>query len=970
MQALVFLLLGLANGAVFASLAIGLVITYRSSGVINFATGAIALFGAYEYAFLREGQLFDPIPGLAVSVNVGGNWPFAAALTAALAMSAVLGLLLYVLIFRPLRTAPPVARAVASIGVVVVLTALIAQRLGTSAVNVSAIFPTKTYSIGKAHVSGDRMWFAVTVVVVAVALSLAYKYTRFGLHTRAAAESEKGAFVSGISPDRIAASNWMISSAVAGLAGILIAPIVPLVPTAYTLFIIPALAAAIIGRFQYMIWAVVAGLAIGMIQSEMTYVQARNAWLPSSGLPELVPLLLIIIMLVIWAKPLPSRGAVIQQTLGRAPRPGPIALPTLACTTAGVVALVALSGAWRAALLTSLIFGVISLSLVVVTGYAGQVSFAQLTLAGVAGFILSPMTESWGIPFPVAPILAALVATGIGVLVGLPALRVRGLPFAVVTLALAVTVEAIWFENTHLVGASGLNIKGPTLFGINLGIGTGTAYPRLIFCLMALATLVVVAVGVAKLRTSRLGSAMLAVRSNERSASAAGIDVVRTKLIAFALAAFIAGIGGSLLAYKQGNVTFDAFDTILGLAVFATAYLAGITSVSGGVLAGILGAGGIVYLASDRWLHLGGWYAVVTGAGLILTVVFKPEGIVGPLHEKLAARRLGASDRTALTGAAAAAAGAPAATGTPAGPVLKPVEVRPPSRALLGLEGVGVTHGGHAADRTALTGAPAPAGPVLKPVEVRPPSPALLALEGVGVTYGGVVAVRDVSLKVPEGSIVGLIGPNGAGKTTLIDAMSGFAPSQGIVTLDGRRLDGLKPHERVRAGLGRTFQGIELWNDLSVRENIGVGLAASAGRRNHAAPGADALGRVLDVLGLGAVAERPTGELSQGQRQLVSIARALVGQPKVLLLDEPAGGLDSTESLWLAKRLRDIRNAGITVVLIDHDMGLVLSLCDWIHVLDFGSVIASGAPAAIRADRAVAEAYLGSTHAELAADAK
>ncbi len=953
MQALVFLLLGLANGAVFASLALGLVITYRSSGVINFATGAIALFGAYEYAFLRQGQLFDPIPGLAVSLNVGSNWPFPAALIAALALSALLGLLLYVLIFRPLRTAPPVARAVASIGVVVALTALIAERLGTSAVNVSAIFPTRTYSIGTAHVSGDRLWFAVTVVAVAVVLSLAYKFTRFGLHTRAAAESEKGAFLSGISPNRIAASNWMISSAVAGLAGILIAPIVPLVPTAYTLFIIPALAAAIIGRFQYMIWAVVAGLAIGMIQSEMTYVQAQNSWLPSSGLPELIPLLLIIIVLVIRAKPLPSRGAVIQQTLGRAPRPGPITIPAVAWTAAGVVALVALSGAWRAALLTSLIFGVISLSLVVVTGYAGQVSFAQLTLAGVAGFILSPLTESWGIPFPVAPILAALVATGIGVLVGLPALRVRGLPFAVVTLALAVTIEAIWFTNTDFISASGLNIKGPTIFGVNLGIGTGTAYPRLGFCLMALTTLVLVAVGVAKLRTSRLGSAMLAVRANERSAAAAGINVVRTKLVAFALAAFIAGIGGSLLAYKQGNVTSDAFDTILGLAVFATAYVAGITSVSGGILAGILGAGGIVYLATERWLHLGGWYAVVTGVGLILTVVLNPEGIVGPLHEKLASRRHGAADRTALTGAAAAAARAPAATGAAAEPVLKPVEVRPPSAAA-------------AARAPAATGAAA--APVLKPVEVRPPNPALLALEGVGVTYGGVVAVVDVSLEVPEGSIVGLIGPNGAGKTTLIDAMTGFAPSQGIVTLDGRRIDGLKPHERVRAGLGRTFQGIELWNDLSVEENIVVGLAASAGRRDHAEPSVDALGRVLDVLGLDAVADRPTGELSQGQRQLVSIARALIGQPKVLLLDEPAGGLDSSESLWLADRLRDIRNAGVTVFLIDHDMGLVLSLCDRIHVLDFGLVIASGAPPAIRVDRSVAEAYLGSTHAELAAD--
>ena len=336
-----------------------------------------------------------------------------------------------------------------------------------------------------------------------------------------------------------------------------------------------------------------------------------------------------------------------------------------------------------------------------------------------------------------------------------------------------------------------------------------------------------------------------------------------------------------------------------------------------------------MYTASERWIHLGGWYAVLTGVGLVLTVVLNPEGIVGPVHERLATRRLGAVDRAVLTGAAAAGAavtsGAPAATG-------------------------------------------AAARPVLKPVEVPPPNPALLAIEGLGVTYGGVVAVRDVSLEVPEGSIVGLIGPNGAGKTTLIDAVSGFAPSLGIVTLDGRRIDSLKPFQRIRAGLGRTFQGIELWNDLCVKENIVVGLAASTGRSDHSGPAADALGWVIDVLGLDAVADWPTGQLSQGQRQLVSIARALIGQPKVLLLDEPGGGLDSTESLWLADRLRDIRSAGVTVLLIDHDMGLVLNLCDQIHVLNFGSIIASGAPGAIRADRVVAEAYLGSTHAELAAD--
>lgn len=915
MQPLVFLLLGLANGAVFASLALGLVVTYRSSGVINFGTGAVALFGAYEYAFLRQGQIFDPVPGLPVTIGVGGSWPLAAALPGAVLLCGLLGLLLYGLIFRPLRTAPPVARAVASIGVLVVITELIAKRLGTAAVSVSPIFPTRTYRVGSVHVSGDRIWFAATVVVVALVISAGFRATRFGLHTRAAAESEKGAFVSGISPDRIAALNWMISCAVAGLAGILIAPIVPLVPSAYTLFIIPGLAAAILGRFQSLPVAVAGGLVIGMVQSEMTYLQAEHQWLPSSGLPELVPLVLILLVLVVRARPLPSRGALIQQTMGRAPRPGKLLPPAGSATALAVIMMVVLHGAWRAALLSSFIFAVISLSLVVVTGYAGQVSLAQLTLAGVAGFSLSPMTESWGIPFPIAPILAASVAMVIGVVVGLPALRVRGLPVAVVTLALAVTVQALWFENTDLVGSGGKNIKGPNLLGLHLEVGAGRAYPRLAFGLMVLAALVIVGVGVARLRLSRLGSAMLAVRANERSAAAAGIDVVRTKIAAFAIGAFIAGIGGSLLAYMQGNVTFSAFDVILGLAVFASVYLAGITSVSGGILAGVLGAGGIVYLAADRWVHLGGWYGVVTGVGLIATVVGNPEGIVGPLHQMLNRRR-------ARSGAAAPS----------------PAPDPSPDRA-------------------------APSGP---PVAADPSAPPLLSLSQVRVTYGGMVAVNDVDIDVPEGAIVGLIGPNGAGKTTLIDAVSGFVPATGEMRLAGRRIDALRPHQRIRSAIGRTFQGIELWDDLTVRENVVVGLAAGSGRDRPSRPAA--LAAILDTLGLGEVADRPAGELSQGQRQLVSIARALVGGPRLLLLDEPAGGLDSAESLWLADRLRDVRATGVSILLVDHDMSLVLGLCDHIYVLDFGTVIASGKPATIRADRAVAEAYLGRVATEIAPD--
>ena len=397
---------------------------------------------------------------------------------------------------------------------------------------------------------------------------------------------------------------------------------------------------------------------------------------------------------------------------------------------------------------------------------------------------------------------------------------------------------------------------------------------------------------------------MLAVRANERSAAAAGINVFRTKLTAFAIAAFIAGIGGGLLAYQQTNVTFDQFDAILGLGLFATVYLAGVTSVSGGILAGLLASGGIVYYALSQGVNLGGWYESIAGLGLILTIIFNPEGIVGPFH-KLAARR---RQRR-----------------SPA-PTAKPLAAAEPS-----------------------TPAAANGQPRVRPE----PGTTVLSVRNIGVRYGGVVAVDDVSFDVTKGSICGLIGPNGAGKTTIIDAISGFARYTGTVRLGDQTLNGLKPHRRTRAGLGRTFQGVELWDDLIVDENVSLGVNAKDDR---------VVEDTLGTLGLAALRDRPVGELSQGQRQLVSIARALLGNPEVLLLDEPAAGLDSTESLWLADRLRAVRDQGVTILLVDHDMGLVLGLCDDIRVLNFGRIIASGPPEAIRADPVVAKAYLGSAH--------
>ncbi|HEV7758525.1 MAG TPA: ATP-binding cassette domain-containing protein [Acidimicrobiales bacterium] len=915
-----FVLLGLGNGAVFAALAMALVVTYRSSGVLNFATGALALHAAYTYAFLRRGELLVPIPGLPETVDLGsplGLWP---AMVATVLLEAVLGVLLYLLVFRPLRNHLPVAKAVASLGVMVVLTAVINYQVGGDQMLVAPIFPVETWHLGDVRLLSDRIWFVVTILVVGGALAALYRFTRFGVATRAAAETEVGALVSGLSPDRIALVNWGIGAAVAGLAGVLIAPLVPLVPGTYTLFIVPALAAAVLGRFSALTPAVLGGLLIGALQSEAVTLQRDYSWFPSSGTAELVPLIMVLLVLVVRGRPLPTRGMLIQQTLGRAPRPRSLWPPVLVGVPVAVVALYTFGDSYRAALMVTMIFAIISLSLVVVTGYVGQISLAQMTLAGAAGFLLSTFSDSWGIPFPVAPILAALGATGIGVVVGLPALRIRGMLVAVVTLTLAVALEAVWFRNNDLNGGTdGAPIRNPTLFGVDLGIGTGRAFPRPEFGLLCLATLVLVAVGVAKLRTSRLGSAMLAVRANERSAAASGISVVRVKLLGFAIGSFIAGLGGCLLAYKQTNVTFQSFSALAGLGIFATAFLAGITSVSGGLVAGLIALDGLGILLVERVVDIGPWYGVLSGIGLVVTVILNPDGLVGPSHALAERRR-----QARLSRPAAPAAGdmAPVVAEAPP-PIPRSAPVLPPP-------GAASTNGAHEH---------------------------LLSTSGLGVTYGGVVALDGVSLGVAPGQIVGIIGPNGAGKTTMIDALGGFAGCRGSVTLSGHLLDGMRPHRRARLGLARTFQGIDLYEDLTVEENVMVGQYI----RGTQAP---AIGDLLGSLGLQDLRDRNVGELSQGHRQLVSIARALASGPRLLLLDEPAAGLDTTESMWLADRLRGVRDSGVAILLVDHDMHLVLGLCDEIHVLDFGKQIASGSAGEIRSNPRVAEAYLGTTHAQ------
>jgi ABC-type branched-subunit amino acid transport system ATPase component/ABC-type branched-subunit amino acid transport system permease subunit len=911
-----FMLLGTGNGAVFAALAVALVMVYRSSGVLNFATGALALHAAYTYAFLRQGELLIPIPPLPSTVDVGGDWGLWPAMMFTVALEALVGVVLYLVVFRPLRSRAPVTKAVASLGVVALFTGMIAEQAGTGQVIVKPIFPRKNFEIGSLRFVGDRVFLAVTILAIAFIFAALSRYTRFGLATRASAESEVGALVSGLSPERIAMINWALSAAVAGLAGILIAPLTPLLPATYTLFVVPALAAAVLGNFSALLPAAFGGLAIGVLQSWSVYLTNTYKWLPDSGLSEFVPLAIVLVFLLVRGRPLPDRGALVEQTLGRVPRPHSIAKPAVIGGLIGLAALLVFHESYRGAIITGFIFGIFALSFIVITGFVGQISLAQVSLGGVAAFLLSHLTTDWGVPFPIAPLIAAAGAAIVGVVVGLPALRIRGLLVAVVTLMLAVTLEAAWFRNPTLSGGAkgGRFVKPPRMFGIDFRIGAGRDFPRIEFGVLCLVVFLGLACFVAWLRRSRLGSAMLAVRANERSAAAAGISVVRVKLIGFAISSYIAGIAGALLAYRQPRVTFQSYSALENLNVFTTAFIAGITTVVGAVVMAVIAVGGIVYTAFDRAIEFGNWYEIITGLGLVFAVIFNPEGIAGAMK-----RDLGKLYRK-----------------------IRGVQPAPP--VLLDLTDVAVTD----FEVAAPDGAPVGAN---------------LSVRDVSISYSGVIAVNSASFDVPRGQIVGLIGPNGAGKTTMMDGICGFVRTSGSIVLDRESLDGLPPHRRAQAGIGRTFQALDLYDDLSVYENVVVGQNVGAVKGEVAD---QHLEQTLALLGLDALRDRLVGDLSQGHRQLASIARSLAGSPKLLLLDEPAAGLDSAESQWLARRLRRVRDSGVTVLLVDHDMNLVLNLCDLIHVLDFGSVIASGSPQEVRKDRRVAEAYLGSGHAPAA----
>jgi branched-chain amino acid transport system permease protein len=504
--------------------------------------------------------------------------------------------------------------------VLATLQALIVLRFRAGGRPVPAVLPAGPVHLFGTDVPRDRLLLAALVIVAGVALWAVYRFTRFGLASRALSSDRAGVALLGWSPDRLAAVNWVAATVLGGLGAILVTPLTGLDPATTTLLVVPALAAALVGRLVSFGATVAAGFALGMAQSEILLLQDQHSWIPRAGVREAVPLVVIVVALAVGAGSRLARRGTVAARLPRAGRPRHVGLWALGGGVAGAGALFALHGQDRLALDTSLVGALVCLSIVVLTGWSGQISLAQMAFAGVAGFTLSRLSTGAGIPFPIAPLLAAALAAVAGVLVGLPALRARGVSLAVVTLAGAVVVEEVVFKSPVLTGGfGGSKVPSPSLAGVRLG----SAGPG--FGLLVLAVLLAAAVGLARLRGGRGGRALLAVRGGERAAATAGIDVARARLAAFALSAFLAGVAGSLLGYQQGQLSFGSFGAFVSLAYLAVAYVGGVATIGGAVVAGLLVPNGIVFTLLD----LGRYQLLVSGIGLVVVTVFLPGGIAG-----------------------------------------------------------------------------------------------------------------------------------------------------------------------------------------------------------------------------------------------------------------------------------------------------------------------------------------------------
>jgi len=891
-----FCILGLGAGAAYTLLAQGAILVYRGSGLVNFAQGAVSMAAAY--------LCFEEF-----ETNQG--WGFALSFVVSVLCAAAIGLVFQQLVLRQMRRSSPLTRVISTLGLLIILQGVVQKRYGDSTNVVQPFLPQSTFHLGSVIVQVDRLILTGIAVGVTVLLWALMRFTRIGLAITASSENERAVSSLGWSPNLLSAITWSAGCALAGVAGVLVTPITGLSPGVFTLLVtVSGLAAALVGGFTSFPLTLLGGMVLGIGESVVTLyqtnIQSFFGLTLMTGTSQFVPLAVIMVVLVVRGRGLPLRSHVIEHLprLGS----GRIRLPEIGIGVAitAVLITVVLNQSWVSAISLSISVGIILLSVVLLTGYAGQLSLGQYAIGGLGALISARLLVNVGLPAPLAIIGGMLLAIPASLLFALPALRTRGVNLAVVTLSLGFTIESIIFNNPAITGnilADGTPIGRVRMFGMDV---SSVAHPSR-WAIVCLIGFVLPALAIANLRRSATGRRLLAMRTNERAAVSLGVSVFRAKIYAFALAGSIAALGGTLLGFRYSVVQYGTFDTFQSIYAVAYAVIGGVGYVVGAIIGSAFPAGGVGNQAFQSFFSLGSWTALIGGVLLLVAVVAQPNGAALPMSEAWQKIRSKLVYR---------------------GP-------RPP----------------HLPDG--------------KPERV---DPMALRIEGLTVQFGNVRAVDDVTFEVEPGQIVGLIGPNGAGKTTVIDAVTGLvSASEGTISIDSQDITSWGASRRAQHGLRRSFQSLELFEDLTVLENIMAG-ADEVSRFSWLTDLVWPRNRPLTPSAVAAVTEFQLADrldvlppaLSYGERRLLAIARAVSSGPPLLLLDEPAAGLDETQSRELGNLIRRLaKERGMGILLVEHDVGLVMSTCDRVVVINFGKTIADGGPDDVRSNEQVITAYLG-----------
>jgi len=902
---LLFAILGLASGSLYGLLGLGLIVVYRSSGVVNFSHGGIAIVAAYIYFDLRQANVNAPLS--VILAVVGG---------------AVLGFLIYALVIYQLRRASVLTQAIATLAVLIVLESWATVRYGSNPVIVPAFLSqTGVRLLGVTITLATVLTFCISVVLVAI-LAVIYQRTRFGMATTAVAEGEFNFSLLGRSSSAIAATNWVISGALAALAGVLIAPIVPISPTLGTTLLIPALAVALCGTFRSFGITLVGALLIGIAQSEITRYSVSGFLSNLTGLSEALPFIVIILVLILRSRALPTRDYVAS----RLPRVGSGATTPFWLAAWVILALIlvfTLPFSWVTAVTTSVIAAILLLSVVVVSGYAGQLSLASVSVGGIGVLVASELVARLAWPMPLAALVGIGATLPVAFIVGLPALRTRGVILAVVTLGLADAINAMVFQRADL-NANPLSVGYPKFFGVSLSELTD---PRR-YAIFAIILLILIGLFVSNLRRSSIGKLLIAVRGNERAAAALGIRVSAAKLYAFTLSGAIAAVAGIMAAWRVPFILFNSgYDPFTSVNAVVGSTLAGLGYISGAVLGGSITNPGSLGGTVINDIGLGQWLSLIAAGLLLINIVFNPDGIVPNTLAMVGRAAAGLSERTQRWR-------------LQSGP-LRWLSWRP---------AVDWSTGEHIAPRRGAA-----------------PGEVVLEIRDLTVVFGTTKAVSDVSLECRAGEIVGVIGANGSGKTTFIDAVTGYVRSTGQVLLSGRAIGALPAYRRNRLGVSRSFQSLELFEDLSVADNLLVATVRPSWWRwltslawpSRPRPN-DAVLSAVTEFGFTDVLEKKPSELPYGKRRLLAITRAIATEPRALLLDEPAAGLDEVDRQELRRVMRHLaEDWGMAILLIEHDVELIMDVCDRVMALDLGAKIAEGSPQEIRSHPEVVRAYLG-----------